>query len=111
MRKKGLAGALTNEVLPTVATDGKPLAGTILMGLEKAIATSPAATECGEPAAFNPGPASYQAGPIPTTDGALYLAAEILWPEIWPAAHNREVWGCRSDKAWRNDATGHSYGD
>jgi hypothetical protein len=64
----------------------------IFMGLEKPITAAPAATECGGPAAFTPGPA-YQAGPIPTIDGALLLAAEILWPEIWPAAHNRELWG------------------
>lgn len=85
-------------------------AKTIFTGLEKPIMEAPAATECGVPAAFTSGPV-HQAGPIPTPDGALFLAAETLWPEIWPAAHNRELWGCRTDDAWRNDATGHSYGD
>lgn len=44
----------------------------------------------------------------PTIDGALYLAAEILWPEIWPAAHNRELWGAGPDGtyAWRSQADG-----
>ena len=90
-------------------------AKTILMGLEKPKAAAPAATECGVPAAFTPGPVYYRAGPIPTTDGALLLAMEILWPEIWPAAHNHELWGARPDgtcdNAWRNDATGHTYDD
>lgn len=75
----------------------------------------PVANGRGEPAASNQGPVPYPAGPTPTTDGALYLAAEILWPEIWPAAHNRELWGAGPDgtygNAWRNDATGHSYDD
>jgi hypothetical protein len=51
--------------------------------------------------------------PIPTVDGDLYLAAEILWPEIWPASHNSELRRCgtalSAGNAWRNDATGHSH--
>jgi hypothetical protein len=44
--------------------------------------------------------------PIPTTDGALYLAAEVIYGEAWAARHNAEIWG-----AWRNDATGYSFED
>ncbi len=44
--------------------------------------------------------------PIPTTDGALYLAAEVIYGEAWAARHNAEVWG-----AWCNDATGYSFED
>jgi hypothetical protein len=49
--------------------------------------------------------------PIPierTTD-----AAEILWPEIWPAAHDRELWRTAPDgtctEQWKNDATSWSF--
>jgi hypothetical protein len=42
--------------------------------------------------------------PIPTTDGALYLAAEVIYGEAWAARHNAEIWG-----AWCNDATGYSF--
>ncbi len=112
MRKNGSSAVLTDEALPTVAKGGKPPARTIFRGLEKPKTAAPAATECGAPAAFTPGPA-YQAGPTPTLDGALYLAAEILWPEIWPAALNSELWGagpedmCR--ERWKNDASGYSF--
>lgn len=75
---------------------------------------APATTECGKPAAFTAGPV-HQAGPTPTLDGALFLAAEILWPEVWPAAHNRDLWVAEpvahGGNAWRNDGTGHSYDD
>jgi hypothetical protein len=73
----------------------------------------PVANGRGEPAASNPGPVPYQAGPTPTTDGALYLAAEIIWPEIWPARHNHEVWKTGPDgtcgESWKNDATAWSF--
>lgn len=79
---------------------------------------------------FTGGPAC-QAGPIPlpTIDGAMYLAAEVVFAEVWPASpdgifkelweingpfedpwcaeYNRSVWG--DNDTWRNDATGHSY--
>jgi hypothetical protein len=44
----------------------------------------------------------------PTIDGAFYLAAEVIWPEIWPAAHNREIWGAGPDGTydWRDQADG-----
>lgn len=43
----------------------------------------------------------------PTIDGALYPAAEIIWPEI-SAVHNRDLWGAGPDGtyAWRNQADG-----
>lgn len=46
--------------------------------------------------------------PIPTIDGALYLAAEIIWPEFWPARSNRDLWGMGPDGTyqWRNQADG-----
>jgi hypothetical protein len=89
---------------------------TALGDLEKPSAAAPVTTECGEPAAFAPRPAPYRvAGSTPTIDGALYLAAEVLWPETWPARHNAEIWGTRPDgiygDGWKNDATGHSYED
>jgi hypothetical protein len=115
MRKKVLATVLTNQALPTAVATGKPAASPISRGLEKPTTAAPAATECGEPAAFTPGPASYRAGPTPTIDGMAYLIAEILWPEAWPPAHNRDLWGAGPDgmygNTWRNDATDHSYDD
>jgi hypothetical protein len=39
--------------------------------------------------------------PIPTTDGALYLANEVIYGEAWAARHNAEIWGValrREDK-------------
>ena len=47
---------------------------------------------CALPGAAIPGDVTASSVSIPTIDGALYLAAEILWPN-----------------AYRNDATGHSY--
>ena len=44
--------------------------------------------------------------PIPTTDGALWLAAEVIYGEAWAVRHNAEIWG-----AWCNDATGYSFED
>ena len=41
--------------------------------------------------------------PVPTIDGALYLAAEILFPKPW-ARHNAELW-CNGN-GWRNQADG-----
>jgi hypothetical protein len=69
----------------------------------------PVTTECAEPGAFTPGPVPYRAaGPtsIPTTDGALYLAGEVIYGEAWAFRHNAEIWG-----AWCNDATGYSFED
>lgn len=73
----------------------------------------PVTNECGEPAAFTPGPVSYRTGPIPISrvddvDGEMWLAAEILWPEIWPARHNRELWltGPDGTHGWRDQADG-----
>lgn len=46
--------------------------------------------------------------PVPTIDGALYLVAEIIWPEFWPAAHNHDLWRAGRDGTcqWRNQADG-----
>jgi len=64
--------------------------------------------ECALPGAFNPGGGTASPVPIPTTDGGAYLALEIIWPEIWPARHNDEIWQTGSDGtcAWRNQADG-----
>jgi hypothetical protein len=86
----------------------KTAAPTAYPGLEKPVAAAPARTECSQPAAFTPGPASYQAGPMPTIDGPeFYLAAEI-WAEDWPAAHNHELWNVGPDGtySWRSQADG-----
>jgi hypothetical protein len=70
----------------------------------------PVTTECVLPSAFTSGEALTGPSPIPipTIDGAAYLALEITWPEIWPAAHNREIWNAGPDGAysWRNQADG-----
>ena len=88
---------------------------TIYRDAGKLHAAFPVKNECGEPAAFTPGSVPYRGWPfsIPTGDGALYLAAEILWPEIWPAAHNRELQKADGtySEGWKNDATGFSYED
>ncbi len=67
-------------------------------------------TECALPGAFTPGELTSSPIPIPTTDGAAYLALEIIWPEIWPAAHNHELWNTGPDGtyAWRDQADGFS---
>jgi hypothetical protein len=67
---------------------------------------------CTLPSAAIPGDVTASPLPIePPIDGALPQAAELLWPEISPAAHDCEFWGAGPDGtyAYRNDATGHSY--
>ena len=74
----------------------------------------PVTNGCASPGAAIQGELTGSPIPIePTIDGALYLAAEIIWPEIWPAAHNAEICGTGPDGtyAYRNDATGHSWDD
>ncbi|MGP0076182.1 MAG: hypothetical protein ACLPWF_30035 [Bryobacteraceae bacterium] len=68
----------------------------------------PVTNECALPGVFTPGELTGSPIPIPTTDGAAYLALEIIWAEIWPATHNRDVWGTGPDGtyAWRNQADG-----
>lgn len=68
----------------------------------------PVTNGCASPSAAIEGELPGSPIPIPTIDGALYLAAEILFPEIWPAAHNRELWGAGPDGTfgWRNQADG-----
>jgi len=62
----------------------------VLTGPDKPRTAGPATIECASRGAFTPGRAPSSPLPIPTTDGALYLAAEIVRPE-----------------PYRNDATGH----
>lgn len=66
---------------------------TISPDLGKPDTAVPVANGCALPRAAASGDVT--ASPFqtePTIDGALYLAAEILWPEPWAAAHNRELW-------------------
>jgi len=51
---------------------------------------------------------SWSAKDVPTVDGALYLAAEVIWPETWPARSNLDLWGTGPDGtyAYRNQADG-----
>jgi hypothetical protein len=66
------------------------------------------------PAAAIQGELSGSPIPIePSVDGALYLAAEIIWPEIWPARSNLDLWGTGPDGtyAWRNQCDGVFEGD
>jgi hypothetical protein len=61
------------------------------------------------PGAAIPGDVTASPIPIePSIDGALYLAAEILWPEFWPARSNHDQWGTGPDGTyqWRNQADG-----
>jgi len=71
--------------------------------------TVPVTDGCTPPDA--PIPGDVTASPIsiePTIDGALYLAAEILWPEIWPARSHHDLWGTGPDgnDGWRNQGDG-----
>lgn len=68
----------------------------------------PVTNGCALPGAAMTGELTGSPIPIPTTDGAASLAAEIIWPEIWPAAHNREIWKTGRDGAyaWRDRADG-----
>jgi len=80
---------------PKISTDqGKP---------DQAV---PVANGCALPGAASTGELTGSPIPIPTTDGAVCLAAEISYGEAWAARHNAEVWG-----AWCNDATGYSFED
>lgn len=47
---------------------------------------------CTSPGAAASGGVTAPPFPIPTVDGALYLAAEVIWGEAWPARHNHELW-------------------
>jgi len=74
----------------------------------------PVTTECALAGAFTTGEVTTSPTPIPTTYGAAaYPAVETVWPEIWPALHNFEIWQTGPDGtyAWRNDATGYSHAE
>jgi hypothetical protein len=71
-------------------------------------AAVPATNGCTLPGAAIRGDVTASPSPSPTIDGALYLTAEVIWPEIWPALHNHELWGAGPDGNyhWRDQADG-----
>jgi hypothetical protein len=72
-------------------------------------AAVPATNGCALPGAAHRGELTGSSLPIePTIDDGLHGAAETIWAEIWPAAHNEEIWGAGPDGtfAWRNQADG-----
>lgn len=76
---------------------------------EKPDAAVPVTNGCALPSAAIRGDVTASPSPIePSIDGALYLAAEILWPEFWPARRNHDLWGTGPDGTyqWRNQADG-----
>jgi hypothetical protein len=78
---------------------------TISTDAGKPDAALPVANSCTLPGAATSGELTGSPIPIePTIDGMAYLIAEILSPEPWAAAHNREFWNNEGD--WRSDATG-----
>ncbi len=66
----------------------------------------PVTNGCALPGAAISGELTGSPIPIPTTDGALSFAAEVIYGEAWAARHNAEIWG-----AWCNDPTGYSFED
>jgi hypothetical protein len=79
--------------------------GTISTDTGKANTPVPVTNGCALPGAAIQGELTGSPIPIePTIDGMAYLIAEILSPEPWAAAHNRELWNNEGD--WRSDATG-----
>jgi hypothetical protein len=69
---------------------------TSLRGPDKLGPAGPATLECALAGTFTSGPA--QAGPVPITPTlAACPALESVWPEIWPATHNHEVWNTTPD--------------
>jgi len=66
----------------------------------------PVTNDCALPGAAISGELTGSPIPIPSTDGALCLADEVIYGEAWAARHNAEIWG-----AWCNDATGYSFED
>jgi len=85
------------------------LPNTIHRETGKPKAAVPVTNGCALPDAAIPGDVTASPIPIePTIDGALYLAAEILWLEIWLARHNHDLWGTGPDGTyrWRNQADG-----
>jgi hypothetical protein len=85
------------------------LPNTIYRDAGKPKAAVPVTNGCALPGAAIPGDVTQSPIPIePSIDGALYLAAEILWPEFWPARSNHDLWGTGPDGTcqWRNQADG-----
>jgi hypothetical protein len=70
----------------------------------------PVTNGCALPGEAIPGGVTASPIPIgPTIDGPeVYSAAETIWPEIWPAAHNRALWKTGPDGTYasRNQADG-----
>ena len=96
--KADLADALNIAALPKNPADADGLKGE----------ARPVTNSCALPSAPAIGDATASPVPIPTIDGALYLAAEILLPEFWPAGSNHDLWGGGPDGTyqWRNQADG-----
>jgi excisionase family DNA binding protein len=92
LRQKAAPGRRTSKcevcsmaVLPILRDAGKPDAAV------------PVKNGCTSAGVAIMGDVTASPNQISTTDGVLYPAAEIMWPEIWPAAHNRDVWGTGPD--------------
>ncbi len=70
---------------------------------------APLTFECAEPGALISGLA-YLAGPVPqpTVDGAMWLAAELVFGEKWPSGHSHGLGlpGPDGTFRWRNQADG-----
>jgi hypothetical protein len=66
----------------------------------------PGHNRCALPGAAITGEITGSPIPIPTPDGAIYLAAGVAYGETWAVGHNSKIWG-----AWCNDATGYSFED
>ena len=83
------------------------LSSTIYRDAGKLDAAVPVTNGCASLSAANWGDVT--AAPTPTIDGALYLAAEIIWPEFWPARGNHDLWGAGPDGTyeWRNQCDGY----
>jgi hypothetical protein len=74
----------------------------------KPVPAVPVTNTWAQPGAAASGGVTTPPFPIPTVDGALYLAAETIWGETWPARHNHELWlvGPDGTYEWRNQCDG-----
>lgn len=86
-----------------------PPSKTIYQDAGKPDAAVPVTIGCALPGAAIRGDVTPSPFPIePSIDGALYLAAEILWPDFWPARSNHDLWGTGPEGTYqcRNQADG-----
>ena len=82
---------------------------TIYRDAGKPYAAVPVTNGCALPGAAIPEDVTASPFPIePSIDGALFLAAEFIWPEFWPARSNHDLWGTGPDGTydWLNQADG-----